>query len=283
MSVKVKNSEKRKYYPSSIKEKEPTQDYLKICKEQVSNTLEEPISKEKQLLILDLNGTLVSRAGRNPTTSLFVRPYDKEFFDYIFSHFYVIVWSSAQPHNVKKMCKIFGKYEDKLQLIWTRDHFGLTTKESQSKIITIKDLRKIWQHLPQFNATNTVLIDDSPKKTILQPYNHIIIAEFDHHDQTFKNQGENELFYVKDYLGKLKYQDNISNYIFQHPYQSPLLLQTDDDLKNYSKSTVCLHYIYNNNDKNDIDPPTKHDFGIKNINKSNDIEQLTSQIDKIKL
>lgn len=94
--MSVNKSEKKEYLPSSIKEKEPTKEYLKISKEQQSNTLKEPVDKDKQLLILDLNGTLVSRAGRNPTTSLFVRPYDKEFFDYIFSQFYVIVWSSGK-------------------------------------------------------------------------------------------------------------------------------------------------------------------------------------------
>lgn len=88
----LNKSEKNNYLSSKIKEKEPTEEYLKISKEQLSNTLETPIDNDKQLLILDLNGTLVSRTGK---TGLYVRPYDEYFFDYIFSHFYVIVWSSG--------------------------------------------------------------------------------------------------------------------------------------------------------------------------------------------
>ncbi|CAO3644087.1 unnamed protein product [Cunninghamella echinulata] len=181
------------------------------------------------------------------------------------------------------MCKIFGKYETKLQLIWTRKNFELTEKEYNSKTITIKDLRKIWQHLPQFNATNTILLDDSPKKTILQPFNHVIISEFNHLDQSFQkiekdgdnsSGGENELIYIKDYLDKLKYQDNVANYIFQHPYQSSLKKDNNNDLlsSKYPKSTLCRHFVFH--DSNVIIEPTIHDFSL---------DELTSTFDKIKL
>ncbi|KAI9299639.1 HAD-like domain-containing protein [Cunninghamella echinulata] len=274
----LNKSEKKNYSSSNIKEKEPTEEYLKISKEQLSNTLETPIDHDKQLLILDLNGTLVSRTGK---TGLYVRPYDEYFFDYIFSHFYVIVWSSAQPHNVAKMCKIFGKYETKLQLIWTRKNFDLTEEEYNSKTITIKDLRKIWQHLPQFNATNTILLDDSPKKTILQPFNHVIISEFNHLDQSFRKKegdssgGENELIYIKDYLDKLKYQDNVANYIFQYPYQSSLNKDNNNNdtlLSKYPKSTLCRHFVFYGNGV--TRRPT-----IRNLS----VEELTFAFDKIKL
>lgn len=194
-------------------------------------------------------------------------------------HVFILFFKIAQPHNVAKMCKIFGKYETKLQLIWTRKNFDLTEEEYNSKTITIKDLRKIWQHLPQFNATNTILLDDSPKKTILQPFNHVIISEFNHLDQSFQKKegdssgGENELIYIKDYLDKLKYQDNVANYIFQYPYQSSLNKNNNDTLlSKYPKSTLCRHFVFYDNGV--AKKPT-----IRNLS----VEELAFAFDKIKL
>ncbi|KAH9815442.1 HAD-like domain-containing protein, partial [Melampsora americana] len=66
------------------------------------------------LLILDLNGTLIYRKKPNSI----IRPYVNEFFDYIFSkesigskeypNWEVMIWSSAQKHNVRMMCDLLG-------------------------------------------------------------------------------------------------------------------------------------------------------------------------------
>ncbi|ORZ15043.1 HAD-like domain-containing protein [Absidia repens] len=256
----------------------------------LSKTLDS-VARPKQLLILDLNGTLVSRM--KSTGSLYLRPYHNRFFDYIFDNFTVMVWSSARPHNVDKMCRIFGEHRKKLRLIWDRTNFGLSTKDYNSKVVTIKDLEFIWKSLPDYDATNTILMDDSPEKTILQPHNHCVVSEFDHHSSTFRNHGEYELASVQSYLEKVQYQDNVSNYIKNHPYVSPANATnsnsngddddddnddddngdpSDDSLPGVARSTQCYHYIFN---KYGEDPaPILCDLGT---------DDLTARVSRLQL
>lgn len=47
---------------------------------------------------------------------------------------------------------------------------------------TIKDLNKVWTALPgKHSAKTTLLLDDSPDKIRLQPYNHVCISEYSVH------------------------------------------------------------------------------------------------------
>lgn len=280
------------------KPREPLQSYLDHSNVS-SVTLKSPLVK-KQLLILDLNGTLVSRL--KPTTALYARPYHGKFFDYIFENFDVMVWSSgnclplpmmilalillfhfiAQPQNVNNMCRIFDEHRSKLRLIWDRKKFGLSLKEYNSKTLTIKDLERVWQQLPEFGPTNTILLDDSPEKTVLQPYNHCVVSEFDHKSPDFKARGDCELMLVMAYLKKLQYQDNVCNYIKNHLYVSSPIGVNDEEVGPEEKegstaalpSTICYHYVFS---KHDGDPPlpTSCDLGV--------VDELTSKIDRLKL
>ncbi|KAI8991815.1 NLI interacting factor-like phosphatase-domain-containing protein [Mycotypha africana] len=180
--------------------------------------------KQQQLLILDLNGTLVSRNRKN--RSMYVRPYSKQFFEYIFENFYVMLWSSAQPHSVRNMCRLFGANQEKIKVIWDRTKFGLTQKDYNRKVATIKDLDKVWKYFDEqhpeqhFDQTNTILLDDSPKKAQLQPYNCVHPSEFEHTSPTFISSGDSELLHIMNYLKLLQFQSNVSNFIREQPYNT---------------------------------------------------------------
>lgn len=209
----------------------PSKAYLDIVKKE-SMTLNE--AHQGQLLILDLNGTLVSRNRKNK--SMYVRPFAQPFFDYIFANFTVMLWSSAQPHSVNYMSRIFGSRRSQLDLVWDRTSFQLNKRDFNRKVTTIKDLDKVWRHYAgRFDATNTILLDDSPKKTVLQPYNAIHPTEFEHFSPTFKKQGESELLHVLEYLKKCQFQSNISNFIQCQPY-------TIDLETRKSENTFLLEY-----------------------------------------
>ncbi|KAI9483039.1 MAG: HAD-like domain-containing protein [Benjaminiella poitrasii] len=191
----------------------PKQSYIEIVKVK-SNKLNAPL--KNQLLILDLNGTLVSRVRKR---SMYVRPYSGEFFDYIFDNFKVMVWSSAQPSSVYNMCRMFKERKSEISVIWDRTSFGLTDKDYYSKVLTIKDLDIIWKHHNnQYDATNTILLDDSSKKAQLQPFNCIHPTEFVHHSEQFISNGESELLNLMSYLKVLQFQSNVANYIQNNPY-----------------------------------------------------------------
>lgn len=46
------------------------------------------------------------------------------------------------------------------------------------KVLTIKNLNAIWKVFTQHSSSSTVLLDDSPGKAQLQPWNHIVLNEY---------------------------------------------------------------------------------------------------------
>ncbi|CDH61404.1 had-like protein [Lichtheimia corymbifera JMRC:FSU:9682] len=176
-----------------------------------------PDPTHRQLVILDLNGTLVSRINNG----MYVRPYQDLFLDYLFKWFDVMVWSSAQPHSVANMCRLFGSRQP--VCIWDRRCFQLSGSQYNGKFPTIKNLEAVWWAFDQgkkYEAHNTILIDDSSHKSIMQPYNAIHISTFHHRDSRLVNEGDKELIHVMEYLEELRKQSNVSNYIRHHPYKS---------------------------------------------------------------
>ncbi|ESK90306.1 phosphoprotein phosphatase [Moniliophthora roreri MCA 2997] len=166
---------------------------------------EEPASTTaRKLIVLDLNGALVFRPALEDSgrREIHPRPYVPSFRKYL-SHpktmawLDTMVWSSAQPHNVKKMVeKCFGT-KTCLKACWARDKLGLDQKSYGQNVQTTKDLSKIWKThtftsspsleflIPgsskrshNHNTQTTILLDDSPHKTHLQPFNHICIREY---------------------------------------------------------------------------------------------------------
>ncbi|KAJ8473032.1 hypothetical protein ONZ51_g8120 [Trametes cubensis] len=114
--------------------------------------------------------------------------------------------------------KCFGDEKQKLLAVWARDTLGLSNNHYHRKVQTVKDLNKPWAHFgshsvhiphsphssiantprsspelsspsrssdnpestaPQaHSALTTLLLDDSPRKAELQPFNHVCIGEY---------------------------------------------------------------------------------------------------------
>ncbi|KAG6875841.1 hypothetical protein C0993_007150 [Termitomyces sp. T159_Od127] len=123
------------------------------------------------------------------------RPYMRAFREYLFhpstrAWLDTMVWSSAQPHSVADMVnKCFGSLQEDLLTVWARDTLGLEEKDYNRKVQTTKNLAKPWSELPitpssdpntpQFHSAHTTLLmDDSPRKAYLQPYNHLCVREY---------------------------------------------------------------------------------------------------------
>lgn len=211
---------------------------------QPSSLLKDP-DEHKKLLILDLNGTLVSRTHKK--TGMFVRPYQDEFLHYIFRYFTVMVWSSAMPKSVDNMCQLFGDYRKQLALIWDRTHFGFTHEDYVRNVSTVKDMDIVWRGFQGgcYDATNTILLDDSRKKARLQPYNAIHVYEFEHYSESFRMHGERELLHAMRYLEDVRRQSNVCSYMRQHPYQCS---DPSDDPRHENEKKV-YHYEFSTRKK----------------------------------
>ncbi|KAH9927644.1 uncharacterized protein B0H18DRAFT_875536 [Fomitopsis serialis] len=169
----------------------PSPEYLALAADAPS-TLSE-ISSSRKLLVLDLNGTLVFRSPHSSRTRnrgfprlrpTYPRPYMRAFREYLFAPetkawLDVMVWSSAQPHSVGDMVdKCFGSWKRELVAVWARDTLGLSNDHYHRKVQTLKDLSRPCVAPQVHSALTTLLLDDSPSKAALQPYNHFCIPEY---------------------------------------------------------------------------------------------------------
>lgn len=152
------------------------------------------------------------------------------------------VWSSAKPENVQVMCGSMGLTSETgsqaplLLDMWARDSLDLSHDEYLSKVPdTIKNLAKIWQAqrwtvpgsdineageaqlpvLEKWSQMDTILVDDSPGKACLQPYNHIIIPPFNANNFKSFNSSESDhcLIQLIGMLAELKLHTNVSSAI----------------------------------------------------------------------
>ncbi|KAG8215876.1 hypothetical protein J3R82DRAFT_7841 [Butyriboletus roseoflavus] len=193
----------------SSQRSKPSPGYLSVS-QAPSEPLQDPGTSRK-LLVLDLNGTLLIRSARSRVASgpqlrpVQPRPYMQSFQQYLFcletkAWLDTMVWSSAQPHSVNDMVdKVFGATKNELKAVWNRKSLGLSEAEYHQKTATMKDLTKPWDLLASalspekfkghsavpsqsqaiHSAFTTLLLDDSPHKAALQPYNHVCIPEYD--------------------------------------------------------------------------------------------------------
>ncbi|KAK5822015.1 HAD-like domain-containing protein [Linnemannia elongata] len=194
---------------------------------------------KKLLVILDLNGTLFYSADdRSRNRNYIKRPYFVELLRFLYENCRVMIWSSATRQRVSKMITGGGFVGvDKMDRVWNREHLQLPFKDFHRKVLTLKDLEFVWRAIeterseakPEqllaggryefcYDQTNTVLIDDSPHKSQLQPHNCMIVPDFD--DTRAELGGDQELLKVLHYLNDLLYQDNVSAYMRTSPFDT---------------------------------------------------------------
>ncbi|MDI1491698.1 MAG: hypothetical protein OHK93_002908 [Ramalina farinacea] len=139
------------------------------------------------LLVLDLNGTLLHR--KRATTSYTPRPFLDRFITYALSHHKILIWSSAQQHNVSSICSRIFTPDQRSRLlgVWARDTLGLSAAQYGEKVQVYKQLQKVWadQDVQAAHPTggkwdqgNTILIDDSKEKARAEPWNLVEVPEF---------------------------------------------------------------------------------------------------------
>jgi hypothetical protein len=226
---------------------QPLEEYLALSLAPSTTITADP--EKKQLLILDLNGTLCQRSRTKK--NFCVRPHLHAFFDYIFHNFAVMVWSSAREDSVRNMCEMFENNQP--FIIWSRKHFNLSAAEYYSNTETLKDLTKVWNELPEFDATNTIVLDDSLSKLAAQPYNLIQMSTF--YSEPFiedKYFMDRDLCKVANYLSLVKEQSNVCSFMRSSPFIVDLPWGTKPDLENdrrvehYKKGKLTLksHYLY---------------------------------------
>ncbi|BFG26520.1 hypothetical protein CerSpe_127940 [Prunus speciosa] len=199
---------------------------------------------EKKLLILDINGLLADIVSPPPKglasdkriagRAIFKRPFYLDFLKFCFEHFEVGVWSSRSKRIVERVLDyLMGDMKHKLLFCWDLSHCtatGFRTLENRHKTLVFKELRRIWEkHDPSlpwekgvYNESNTLLLDDSPYKALLNPAHTAVFP----HPYTFQRGSDTSLGPGGDlrvYLEGLAAAENIQEFIEQEPFgQSPI-------------------------------------------------------------
>lgn len=174
--------------------KEHDEDFLKFLKE-IDNDIKiaENLRKTKTLLVLDLDHTLIYASkveNKNITESIpkddedysiiyqeitcfsgKKRPHLNTFFDYIFEHFDIAVWSAGNEQYVYATINhIFGEKKKLLKFVYTGDQ--CENKLIDNQIMKIKPLSKIWG----YDQSKIIILDDNEYTFTKNPHNALKIS-----------------------------------------------------------------------------------------------------------
>ncbi|KAB1216827.1 hypothetical protein CJ030_MR4G015441 [Morella rubra] len=196
-------------------------------------------SSNKKLLILDVNGLLADIVSYVPPGSkadivisgkaVFRRPFCDDFLQFCFDKFVVGVWSSRTKRNMDRLIDfLMGDSRCKLLFCWDQSHCtstGVNTLENKEKPLLLKELRKLWEKLEpdlpwekgEYREANTLLLDDSPYKALLNPVNTAIFPhtyQYTDFDDTSLGPGGGLRVYVEG----LAMADNVQKYVQENPF-----------------------------------------------------------------
>ncbi|KAF8107304.1 hypothetical protein N665_0124s0095 [Sinapis alba] len=215
------------------------------------------VLRRRKLLVLDLNGLLADivspladckadiNIGRR---AIFKRPFCEEFLKFCFDNFEVGIWSSRKKNNVDRITDfLLGDMKSKLLFCWDMSYCATTTLgslENRHKYVVFKDLSQLWEkHDPKlpwqkgdYSETNTVLLDDSPYKALLNPpYTAIFPYSYSHQnksDTSLGNDGDLRL-----HLEKLVEAENVQDFIKKNPFGQEAITEASETWEFYREAT----------------------------------------------
>lgn len=215
------------------------------------------LGPKKKLLIMNLNGFLLHRARvtdkkaipKSRTADykyryflLYKRPFSEEFMKFCLERFEVGVWSSAMEHNVDgALACAIGDSKNKLLFVWDqhkcRDS-GFKSLENNKKPLFFKELRKVWDTIKKggpYSASNTLLIDDKPYKSFLNPPNTSIIfpKSYDPEDKDDKALDPNGD--ICKYLKGVAEAEDVQSYVKDNAIGEPAITTSHPDWAFYSR------------------------------------------------
>ncbi|KAF9613648.1 hypothetical protein IFM89_009474 [Coptis chinensis] len=164
---------------------------------------------------------------------------------FCFQRFTVGVWSSRTKQNLDGVLNIaIGDMKSQLLFCWDQSHCSTTgfyTVENNVKPLMLKELVKLWDkndpNFPwekrEYNESNSLLIDDSPYKALLNPtHTAIFPTPYD-----ICNKNDNSLGHGGDfrmYLEGLPTSENVQKYIQQHHFEQPAITKSHPCWQHYS-------------------------------------------------
>jgi hypothetical protein len=204
--------------------------------------------KKRKLLVLDVNGFLVSTFRSSDKTRpegiehkriakklVYRRPFCSSFLEFCLENFHVGVWSSLKEKNVIKTVDFtFGEMKEKLEFIWHQSMCTTTQlmhPEECHRPLFLKELSRLWAEFSpgDFNSSNTLLVDDSPYKALRNPpYTAIFPNTYTHDSDDNFLVGP-----LRRFLEGLLDTDNVQDFVKENPIGVPPLSASSPNWKHY--------------------------------------------------
>nr|XP_024358689.1 ubiquitin-like domain-containing CTD phosphatase 1 [Physcomitrium patens]PNR31643.1 hypothetical protein PHYPA_025764 [Physcomitrium patens] len=156
---------------------------------------------------------------------VFKRPFCIAFIDFCFENFHVGVWSSRMEANVRKILDYIGEgLQHKVMFVMHQGDCtatGFKNPTNRRQPLFLKELAKVWSRFPdgEFNETNTLLIDDTPYKALLNPpHTAIFLKPYTYNEQdNFLAEG------LVGYLTHLRNAADVREFVRMHPIGMPAI------------------------------------------------------------
>jgi ubiquitin-like domain-containing CTD phosphatase 1 len=179
-----------------------------------------PLRPGKKLLVLDLDYTLFDfKSRKNITTSLqeITRPGLEDFMVSCYEDYDFAVWSQTSWTWLEvKLTELGLLTHPRFKIAFVLDRECMfkvrsyNKKDKKLKEHEVKALGIIWAKMPQFNAKNTVHVDDLEKNFVMNRECGVKIKAYYYSEETKNN--DKELFYVARYLKLIAKADDLTQY-----------------------------------------------------------------------
>ncbi|KAJ3900889.1 HAD-like domain-containing protein [Lentinula edodes] len=197
--------------PNAVKRYKHDQRNIRKVKEmtdKLSVNIIHPLREGKKLLVLDIDYTILDTkpltSGSLPPAEC-ARPKLHEFLEAIYPYYDICIWSQTSWIWLETKLVELGmiganrNYQISFVLDKTCMFTVFTERDGQEWQHSVKALQIIWNHFPQFNATNTVHVDDLGRNFALNPQCGLKIHAFKN-AHTLEAQADRELDKLARYM-----------------------------------------------------------------------------------
>lgn len=178
------------------------------------------IEKDPILIVFDMNGVLISRAGERKK-DVQLRNHLDTLLDTLwrlYPQVNVAVWSSMMSHNLIPLVQqAFGPRAADLAFVWDQQFCTSLYVKTMTKKLLRKDLKWLkgspWS---QYSPDHVLLIDDDPKKCGANPPGTSL------HPATFAGEDDDDLLVISGYIEAMVKSDcrTVPEFVLANPYKN---------------------------------------------------------------
>ena len=179
----------------------------------VEITFINPLRPGKRLLVLDLDYTLFDMKTASDDFTRLKRPFTHRFLAALYPHYELIIWSQTSWRWLEmKLTELGMLTHPAYKILFVLDKtcmFRVTPVQpapnGERRKHHVKPLELIWHRLPQFNAHNTVHVDDLARNFAFNPQSGLKIKPYK--NSTDARHSDRELLYLSVYLQLIAEQE----------------------------------------------------------------------------